>query len=306
MHYDTIIEYCTIPYGIPGYLAAGTCCVRTHAYVCFICSSQTCLHAASDPHRTILISYHITPSHIHRTQYNTHTHHTQEPLTPSSPAISHLPLDLDITDFDLDITLDDAAYLYTLATYPPSPFDIDLRDLGLDVDLDLALIPSLLPLPAEYIPTLLPLPMQMAMHMHMDMFPLPGGNVHPIHTHTQSYIQTHTHTHTNSHPPPPYSHADANIGSSSGGGGSSGNNMESNTMTPNNPTDHRIAALQQAIRDGTVTANQTRNVQRVIADLRDGVEWSLYQDGVRVTHETRNFSRLLWKEAVTGAAVAAA
>ncbi|EWC45958.1 hypothetical protein DRE_04751 [Drechslerella stenobrocha 248] len=58
----------------------------------------------------------------------------------------------------------------------------------------------------------------------------------------------------------------------------------------------RIALLQQALRDGSVTANQTKNVQRVIADLHAGIAWALYQDGDHVTPSTCNFSRLLWRE----------
>ncbi|KAK6342851.1 hypothetical protein TWF718_008233 [Orbilia javanica] len=60
--------------------------------------------------------------------------------------------------------------------------------------------------------------------------------------------------------------------------------------------EERIAELKRGLRDGTVTPNQQRNVVRLISDLENGVQWYLYQDGRQVTHESRNFSRVLWKE----------
>ncbi|KAK6532957.1 hypothetical protein TWF281_007126 [Arthrobotrys megalospora] len=63
-----------------------------------------------------------------------------------------------------------------------------------------------------------------------------------------------------------------------------------------NTTADRITELKQALKDGNITPNQKKNVERVILDLEKGVEWYLYEDGRHVTHMTRNFSRVLWKE----------
>ncbi|KAK6336376.1 hypothetical protein TWF696_001937 [Orbilia brochopaga] len=194
-----------------------------------------------------------------------------EPRTPSSPGTTTaLPLD-NSDDAPIDLTIEEAEYIYTLATgiYPLSPYDIPAFDLSIDSDL-LPSLPLLFQALSDYTPPLIPPPME------VHMFPMPG--------HNPAYSQ----------PPPPYTQRQSQSQPQNPNG--TNTNMENtNSVTGANATE-RIAALQQALRDGTVTANQTRNVQRVIADLRDGVEWTLYQDGVRVTHETRNFSRLLWKE----------
>ncbi|KAF3169119.1 hypothetical protein TWF106_001468 [Orbilia oligospora] len=62
-------------------------------------------------------------------------------------------------------------------------------------------------------------------------------------------------------------------------------------------TEERVAELKQGLRDGSITPNQCKNVERLISDLENGIQWYLYQDGRQVTHLSRNFSRVLWKEA---------
>ncbi|KAF3288440.1 hypothetical protein TWF970_005510 [Orbilia oligospora] len=62
-------------------------------------------------------------------------------------------------------------------------------------------------------------------------------------------------------------------------------------------TEERVAELKQGLRDGSITPNQRKNVERLISDLENGIQWYLYQDGRQVTHLSRNFSRVLWKEA---------
>ncbi|KAF3159168.1 hypothetical protein TWF225_007563 [Orbilia oligospora] len=61
--------------------------------------------------------------------------------------------------------------------------------------------------------------------------------------------------------------------------------------------EERVAELKQGLRDGSITPNQRKNVERLISDLESGIQWYLYQDGRQVTHLSRNFSRVLWKEA---------
>ncbi|KAF3086394.1 hypothetical protein TWF569_008553 [Orbilia oligospora] len=61
--------------------------------------------------------------------------------------------------------------------------------------------------------------------------------------------------------------------------------------------EERVAELKQGLRDGSITPNQRKNVERLILDLESGIQWYLYQDGRQVTHLSRNFSRVLWKEA---------
>ncbi|KAK6504177.1 hypothetical protein TWF506_002384 [Arthrobotrys conoides] len=70
--------------------------------------------------------------------------------------------------------------------------------------------------------------------------------------------------------------------------------LENNTE---NATEERIVELKQGLEDGSITPNQHKNVKRLISDLENGVQWYLYQDGRQVTHLSRNFSRVLWKEA---------
>ncbi|KAF3317088.1 hypothetical protein TWF173_000344 [Orbilia oligospora] len=62
-------------------------------------------------------------------------------------------------------------------------------------------------------------------------------------------------------------------------------------------TEDRVVELKQGLRDGSITPNQRKNVERLISDLENGIQWYLYQDGRQVTHLSRNFSRVLWKEA---------
>ncbi|KAK6505558.1 hypothetical protein TWF481_007452 [Arthrobotrys musiformis] len=72
-------------------------------------------------------------------------------------------------------------------------------------------------------------------------------------------------------------------------------NTQNTTISPAD-RHQRIAELKQGLKDGSVTPNQRKNVERLILDLESGIQWYLYEDGRRVTHMSRNFSRVLWKE----------